>query len=403
MILGVRICNFDVFDDDCCGMLIEDSVKLATSNNSSEAIKLKNLNALIGRNQTGKTSFLMAMSFIKRAIITDVAQASKLDGRPGFSNLLIDSSKPARFEIFFRIKDKNANKTKFLQYELTIEASEFGSPVIKSEKILLSTREDGQVVITPILDLEYGKGTICENGQVRETSINNEHQTAISLYGQIGTYADICDLYHEIYRWFFCSFSSGEVSSYYSDGNAPGGHKHLNSTGSNVQNVLTYMEQADSDNYNRVINKIVSKIPAMKHKKNMPVNLEGSPDKLFLYLLLLSDTDPHSTIFIETPDKDLYHDMVDVLADEMRDFTIRHSYCQIIFSTHNPYIVESMSPKEIWVFSRDFGSEIDDGVQIKCAGADKVVNALFEEGVGMGAIWYGGHLDEPGDKAEEED
>ena len=131
----------------------------------------------------------------------------------------------------------------------------------------------------------------------------------------------------------------------------------------------------------------------MKKKKRLPENLSKSPDKLFLYLLLLHDRDPHSTIFIETPDKDLYHDMVDVLADEMRQFTIDHPYSQIIFSTHNPYIVETMNPKEIWVFSRDFGSEEDDSVNIRCAGADKVVEALFKQGVGMGAIWYGGHLD----------
>ena len=155
------------------------------------------------------------------------------------------------------------------------------------------------------------------------------------------------------------------------------------------------MKQTDEENYVRVIEEIKSKIPSMRKKKNLPKELEESPDKLFLYLLLLRDPNPHSTIFIETPDKDLYHDMVDVLADEMREFTLKNPFSQIIFSTHNPYIIESMSPREIWVFERDFeAAEIDgDGVSIRCAGLDPVVEALFKEGVGMGAIWYGGHLD----------
>ena len=131
----------------------------------------------------------------------------------------------------------------------------------------------------------------------------------------------------------------------------------------------------------------------MKKKKNLPDNLTESPDRLFLYLLMLRDMDPKSTIFIEAPDKDLYHDMVDVLANEFREFTIRNRYSQIVFSTHNPYIVETMSPKEIWVFTRTFLRD-DGDVSIRCAADDPLVRELFEQGVGMGAIWYGGHLDE---------
>ena len=196
----------------------------------------------------------------------------------------------------------------------------------------------------------------------------------------------------DLYNWFFCSFSSEEHSSYYYDGGAPGGHKHLNSTGSNVGNVLEYIRMESEEEYERIVNEIEEKIPTMKKKKNLPLALKESPNKLFLYLLLLRDSRPRSTIFIETPDKDLYHDMVDVLSDEMRDYTMKNHYCQIVFSTHNPYIIETLSPKEIWVFERTFEKESGD-VQIRCAGADPLVMELFHQGVGMGSIWYGGHLD----------
>ena len=119
-------------------------------------------------------------------------------------------------------------------------------------------------------------------------------------------------------------------------------------------NVLEFIKQSDEEEYNRIVSEIQSKIPTMKKKKNLPKTLAESPNKLFLYLLLLRDGSPRSTIFIDTPDKDLYHDMVDVLADEMREYSIKNRYCQIVFSTHNPYIIESMSPKEVWVFSRRF-------------------------------------------------
>ncbi len=425
MILGVEITNFDVFTDERIGLLIEDSIRIGNGDGSKkESIRLHNLNALIGRNNTGKSSFIMAMAFIKQAVTTNVALASTSEGRPGFSNLLIDSSKPSVFKVFFRLSGnvivsngRKIRRSEFLQYELTIAPNEFGSPAVKSEKILKSVREDDGIVVKELLSLNEGSGFVLNpDGKTSgEAEISDYHMTALGVYGKIALYKELSSLYREIERWFFCSFSSEKLSTYFKAGNAPGGHRHLNSSGSNVNNVLEYMEKTDHDNYERVISDIVSKIPQMKIKKNLPKQLDESPDKLFLYMLLLRDQDPHSTIFIETPDKDLYHDMVDVLSNEMRSFTLKHPYNQIIFSTHSPYIVESMSPYEIWVFEREsLMMNISDGflgditedvkyhdVSIRCAGEDKIINAMFNEGVGMGAIWYGGHLDRNGGYSNE--
>jgi len=390
VILGVNITNFDVFDDDTIGLMIEDSGKYLGKAPSERGIRLRNLNALIGRNNTGKTSFIKALSFVKRCILTDVAKASITDSRPGFMKLVPDSSKPAGFKIFFKIRNEQTRKSEFLQYELTIGASDLGSPEVISERILSSVRDGGGVKIQEVLVNTSDKRIV-----------NDERITALSVYGKLSSpeHAEVTRIYNEIDGWFFCAFSAEESSDYFSSGNAPGAHKHLNSEGSNVGNVLNYIKSLDKGEYDKLMTELKGKIPSMKRKKSLPENLEGSPEKLFKYLLLFKDPDPKTTIFIETPDRDLYHDMVDVLADSMREFTLNNPYSQIIFSTHNPYIVESMSPKEIWVFSRDFEDEDSDSdedaqVSIRCAGSDEVVNALFEQGVGMGAIWYGGHLDQ---------
>lgn len=392
MILGIEIQNFDVFDKDKAGILIDDylSDKGSGSHNS-----LRGLNAFIGRNSTGKTSFMGCMAFLKDTITQGCAVASISYGRPGFANMTPDIMIPSVFRVFFKLEDKKTGKPKFIQYELAIVTSRYKSPVIDSEKIILvSSDEEGTKPVT-ILDMKNGTGTLSKiNGESVDTTIGieDEHLTALSLYGKITGYRDFVLLYNEISHWFFCSFSSEEQSSYYYEGGAPGGHKHLNSTGSNVGNVLEYIKMKDEEEYERVINEIKDKIPTMKRKKNLPQALKESPNKLFLYLLLLRDSNPCSTIFIETPDKDLYHDMVDVLSDEMREYTMKNHYCQIIFSTHNPYIIETLSPKEIWIFERSF--EQDDGdVVIRCAGEDPLVMEMFHQGVGMGAIWYGGHLD----------
>lgn len=396
MILGVNIKNFDVFEDDMIGLMIEDSAQYAGKAPSERGIRLRNLNALIGRNNTGKSAFIRALSFVKRAILTDVGKAATSDNRPGFMNLLIDKQKPASFRIFFRIQDPNTGKSDFLQYELTIGASSQGSPVIENEQVLSSVRkEDGSIQIEEVF-------TNSIDGRL----VSDERITALSILGRLnGSDEPIKMLFDEINRWFFCAFSAEESSDYFSTGNAPGGHKHLNSEGSNVGNVLDYIKSLNDGTYDRLLDEINSKIPSMhKKKKNLPQNLQGSPEKLFKYLLLLRDPVPKSTIFIETPDRDLYHDMVDVLADDMREFTLRHPYSQIIFSTHNPYIIETMSPREIWVFSREYNEQSgeEENVQIRCAGSDPVVMALTEQGVGMGAIWYGGHLDQGSSEYDDE-
>ncbi len=393
MILGIELDNFDVFDNDKAGILIDDFI--AAKDAARSLNSLRGLNAFIGRNSTGKTSFMGCMAFLKDTITQGCAVASIIYGRPGFANMTPDISRPSSFRVFFKLEDAKAGKPLFIQYELSITTNRHKSPVIDSEKVRLVISEDGERKDLTILDTRKGMGTIInleDSSSPVEIGVEDEHLTALSLYGKITGYRYFVLLFKEIYNWFFCSFSSEEQSSYYYEGGAPGGHKHLNSTGSNVGNVLEYIKMENEEEYERITTEIKDKIPSMKIKKNLPQALKESPDKLFLYLLLLRDSSPRSTIFIETPDKDLYHDMVDVLSDEMRDYTMKNHYCQIMFSTHNPYIIETLSPKEIWIFERSFEKDNGD-VTIRCAGEDPLVMEMFHQGVGMGAIWYGGHLD----------
>ena len=393
MILGIEIENFDVFDKDKAGILIGDYI--AEKEKGSSLNALRGLNALIGRNSTGKTSFMGCMAFLKDTISQGCAVASIIYGRPGFANMTLDITKPTVFRIFFKLEDTKTGKPKFIQYELAISTNRHKSPVIDSEKVIVVTDKDGTKSAKTILDTKNCMGSIInleESDTAEDIGVEDEHLTALSLYGKLTGYKDFVLLYKEISNWFFCSFSSEEQSSYYYEGGAPGGHKHLNSTGSNVGNVLEYIKMEDEAEYERITAEIKEKIPSMKVKKNLPLALKESPDKLFLYLLLLRDPRPRSTIFIETPDKDLYHDMVDVLSDEMREYTMKNHFCQIMFSTHNPYIIETLSPKEIWIFERSFEVEAGD-VTIRCAGEDPLVMEMFRQGVGMGAVWYGGYLD----------
>ena len=220
--------------------------------------------------------------------------------------------------------------------------------------------------------------------------MNDSQTSAIHAYGALKQFYFTNATYREISSWFFVHFSK-ESTKLLPDDVAPGGHKHLNSTGSNARNVLMYLKAEHPGMYKELISKMIDTVPGLRDKEEEDVlKFFKKPDILSLFLLLLSDPNPRPLLLIEAPDEGLYHDMVDALASEMRNFTVRHPHCQIVFTTHNPYIIENLSPDEIWVFSR----EPQGTVSIKCAGSSPIVKELYEQGVGMGAIWYAGHFDD---------
>ena len=141
MILGIEIENFDVFDKDRAGILIDDY--LADKENGTSHDAFRGLNALIGRNNTGKTSFMGCMAFLRDTIIQGCAVASISYGRPGFANMTPDITNPSVFRIFFKLEDKVSCKPKFIQYELSIVTSRFKSPIIDSEKVIILADVDG--------------------------------------------------------------------------------------------------------------------------------------------------------------------------------------------------------------------------------------------------------------------
>ena len=197
MIYGINIVNFDVFDDDKVGVLAGCG---CGSKGGDEAFRLRGLNALIGRNKTGKSSFINAMSFLKDTVTDNAADASITRGRPGFYNLLIDKEAPAAFRVLFKVRDNEAKDTLYLQYELKIAAGVFKSPQIIEERVCKSVMdEDGTKHIETIMEFKDGKGQI----RGRTESINDHHTTALGIYGRIHEYAEINLIYNEIYRWFF--------------------------------------------------------------------------------------------------------------------------------------------------------------------------------------------------------
>ena len=105
---------------------------------------------------------------------------------------------------------------------------------------------------------------------------------------------------------------------------------------------------------------------------------------------MLEDPQPPPFICIEEPENGLYHKLLEVLAAEFRDHaTGRRNSPQIFVTTHQPYFVDALNPDETWVLEK----QADGFSSIRRASDDQVVEAMVDEGLLLGGLWYSNYLD----------
>ena len=113
--------------------------------------------------------------------------------------------------------------------------------------------------------------------------------------------------------------------------------------------------------------------------------------KMFAYLLLLEDPEPPSFIGIEEPENGLYHKLLEQLAREFRRHAERsRGTIQILLTTHSPHFVDAPLPEQVWLMEKD---ELGRTRVMRTADMP-VVNALIQEGIPLGSVWYSNHFEE---------
>ncbi len=404
MLLGIRVRNFEMLRDTGVGVVgaevanVDREVESVLAAGRTPAMALAPLTALIGRNDTGKSSLFHAMRFLSDAVRHGVRYASTQHGRRGFTKLRSHGGTgPVTFDLAVRLPHPAVT----VLYQVAFDCDRFGRPHVAHETV--SRLNAGPPSAEPLLRLEDGRGFVNDGVSIPQTGIGNEDATGLGTYGAIVSHPILHALYAMLTRWYFCSFLPVDGEGAVSAAVAIGGHRHLAPDGSNVENVLMYHRQENPELFARVMARIRDKMPG-----RLPIDeavlsgrVSAASRRLFSYLLLLADPQPRPLLCIDSPDEGLYHEMVAILAGELRDYSLRPHAGQTLFTTHNPYLLESMSPDEVWVFARR-PLPADPGVETaaaRCAGADPVVRALYAEGVGMGSLWYSGHFEPEGNDA----
>ena len=388
------------------------------------------MTAVIGKNGTGKSALFDAFGFLADALKSGVEEACDACGRGGFERMRAQGQTgPIEFEVYYR-EHGNARP---ITYEVAIETDKFGRPYVLRE---VMTEDRGNEMPSFFLLLEEGEGLAWKGnqavGQVDEAAegfklsdlissleegkeisdaepieLEDRRKLGIATLGALKQHPRIAAFRRFIEGWYLSYFTPDAARSL----PLVGPQQHLNIHGDNIGNVVQFMEREHPRRFRAILKRIADKIPGIDK-----IDTERTSDgrlllrfndkgfqapfyaqqvsdgtlKVFAYLLLLEDPTPPAFLCIEEPENGLYHKLLETLADEFREHASgRRGGSQIFITTHQPYLVDALDPKEVWILEKG----ADGFSTIRRASDDPIVNNMVEAGLPLGGLWYSDYLD----------
>lgn len=420
IIEGIRIKNYRVLKDITLGKLWD----------TPDAQALTPMTAVIGKNGVGKSSLFDAFGFLSDCLELGVEEACDARGRGGFERIRSQgSSESVVFEVQFR-PGRTASP---FTYTLQIDLDDQDRPcvVLELSHQYLGEQQDSKFLLHLVLIGGEGaawKGETAGQEVDREgfehsklskllagedspeaeyVVLGDRRRLGIVSLGTLKQLPRIAVLREFLEGWYLSYFTPDAARSL----PLAGPQRRLNAHGDNLSNVVQYMEREHPDRFERILERIAERIPGIER-----IDTQQSPDgrlllrfndrgfsdpfyaqqmsdgtlKLFAYLLMLEDPEPPPFICIEEPENGLYHKLLEVLAAEFRRHaTGERNTSQIFVTTHQPYLVDALTPEETWILEKG----TDGFASIRRASDDPIVKAMVDEGLPLGSLWYSDYLE----------
>ena len=422
---GIRVVNYRVLRDITLGKLW----------NTQKVEPLTPMTAVIGKNGVGKSSLFDAFGFLADCLKLGVEEACDARGRGGFHRIRSQGTKePMEFEVYYR-QDSAARP---ITYQLAIDVDRRRRPYVARER--LRQRRKGQKHGRPFsfLVMQDGKGLAwkgdapglddslpefdlaellggsvnvgaheAEESATREVvSLEDKRRLGIATLGALTQHPRISSFRKFVEGWYLSYFAPDAARSL----PLAGPQRRLSVHGDNLGNVVQFMESRHPSRFQSILKRIADRVPGIER-----IDTHRSPDgrlllrfndsgfkepfyaqqvsdgtlKLFAYLLMLEDPFPPPFICVEEPENGLYHKLLEILARELRDHAAKkRKASQVFITTHQPYFVDALSPKETWILEKRDGF-----AKIRRASDDRVVQAMVNEGLPLGGLWYSDYLD----------
>ena len=387
-----------------------------------ESIRLKNFKSfrdakmsnipnycvVVGANGSGKSTLFDVFGFLKDCLTYDVQRA--LQVRVGFTEVASRGvAAPAVITIEIQFRMKIAAVHRLVTYILEI-GKEQGSPIVEREILRYKRGPYGSPY--HFLDFSKGRGYAITNEEdfdkpdeklEREEQSIGKNVLAIKGLGQFERFKAASAFRILIEDWHISDFhinrARPEQESAYAE--------HLSREGENLSFVTEYLYNRHPETFKKILQKMSERVPGIKHI-SAKTTAEGRallrfPDgafegpfidryvsdgtiKMFAYLVLLYDPDPHPLLCVEEPENQLYPKLQGELAEEFR-FYANQGEGQVFVSTHSPDFLNAVELDEVfWLVKRKGYTEI------KRAKEDKQIAAFMADGDKMGYLWKQGFL-----------
>ena len=379
---SIRLKNFKAFDE-------------------LELTKLTDLAIFVGANGVGKTTLFDVFGFLSDALKNNVRQA--LARRGGYKEVLSRGKNgPIDFELQFRLDIAKINR--LVTYRLEI-SEEVGKPVILREILRYKRGKFGSPF--HFLDFSRGEGYAITNEEdfdKKDEELDREPQKlgssdilAIKGLGQFERFKAANAFREFIENWHVSDFHISDAR-----GSRDAGYsEHLSQTGENLPLVAQFMYENHPEIFLSVLDKMKQRVPGIQN-----VSAESTVDgrivlrfkdgsfkdpfisnyvsdgtiKMFAYLILLYDPNPHPLLCIEEPENQLYPSLLTELLEEFRLYAKNGG--QVFVSSHSPDLINAASIEEVfWLVKKDGYSKIN-----RTSEFPEIVS-LFKEGDKLGYLW----------------
>lgn len=371
----------------------------------ARVLGLGQMNVFLGTNGSGKSTFFDIFGFLSDSLHNNVTIA--LNRRGGLNEVIsrgCDSNKDLiSFEIKFRMTQADTESSPLITYYVEI-GNLSGKSFVNRE--ILKYRRGQKGAPWHFLDFKKGEGDAIINedeyGTVGATAkrvsqkVANPDILAIKGLGQFEQFKALSSFRSLLEHWYVSNFAI-ESGRKISDTGISG---HLSVTGDNLAQVTKYLFDYHRSLFDEILAKLSSRIPGiykveaketedgmilLKFQDENFVNpfisryVSDGTIKMFAYMILLHDPEPHPLLCVEEPENFLHPDLLLLLCEEIRQYSERGG--QVFVSTHSPDFVNGLRVEELFFLSKEKGYS-----QINPVADDPLVKELAKENE-LGWLW----------------
>ena len=383
---SLRIRNFRVFKD----ITVENIPQMAV---------------FLGQNGSGKTTFFDVFGFLHDCLSSNVRSA--LARRGGYQEVI---SRDQTGDLQFEVKFRPSPDEPVITYELTIGLGDYSAPVVKKEVMRFRRGQYGAP--WKILDFANGEGVAAEGDLQSYEDVQMADRTpqkvsapdilAVKGLGQFENFPAMASLRRLIEDWYVSDFhiesARGRQEAGYSE--------TLSTTGDNLAQVAKFLYDNHRKRFDSVLKAMRERVPGVTNVEakvtedgyvilrfqdgqfRNPFSSKFVSDgtiKMFTYLVLLSDPNPHALLCVEEPENQLYPELLSQLAEEFRHYS--NIGGQVFISTHSPDFLNAVRLEELYCLVKNGGY-----TKVIRASDSPLLTSLYCEGDLLGALWSQGIL-----------